>query len=283
MKKALLFITALTLVFQLTACRAETPEEKTSRNIERFSSQVAESMAAFPENIVLPDGGTASKSELTLPGYMGKERPRGDFPWLEYAYIRYAEPIFFTSNDFPEKFDTEEHALKEPIKLKPFEWIKVKAGDILENGWKITSARSYCGYQNYDDHFDRNASVYDCEITLEGEFALDGIISFNSGYDAYGKSDNSLMFYPDSTKYRLPVPYNSYLATEAEGHDEPQLDRLTDDGLLAYDGAYFQYFRFGSDFHDKLGEHVSKRGTVTVKDLTANGDGYHGEILDIEF
>lgn len=279
MKKALLFITALALLLSLTACRAETPEEKTSRAVERFSSQVSESMAAFPEKIVLPDGGSVSKSELSLPEYGNVLH--GGKPWLEYAYIRYAEPIFFTSIDAPEKFDTEEHALKEPIKLKSFEWIKVKAGDVLENGWKITSARSYCSYN--DQGGDPNAYVHDCEITLEGEITLDGIIDFNSGLDAYGKIDSSLMFYPDSTKYRLPVPYNSYRATEAEGHDEPQLERLTDDGLLAHDGAYFQSFRFGSDFHDKLGEHVSKRGTVTVRDMTANGDGYHGEILDIDF
>lgn len=283
MKNILSFITALTLALSLTACRARVtndPEEERSKAMERYSSELAESMTAFPENIALPDGGTVSKSELTFPGYEERIESGSGYPWLEYAYIRYAEPVFITSLDAPEKFDAENYALKEPIKLKPFEWIKVKAGDVLENGWKITSARSYCTDNEFDD--DPNALVFDCEIRLEGEITLDGILNYSNGSEAYGKWDYFLKFYPDSTNCKLPVAFNRQFLNEGCS-DEPQTSRLGNDGLIAYDGARFYYFRFEADFRDRLTEDAAYKAKFTVKDMILKWGDYNGEIVSAEF
>lgn len=268
----------------LTACQREPSfseryEEWKSKREEEY----AEELAAIPDKIPLPDGTTALKSELSAPEWEEESSPKFDF-----AFIRYAEPIFVSTFDDPDivGFDTFEINGDIPREIEP-QWIKVKAGDVLENGLKVVSAQTPVrGYK--DDDGNTVVQLSFGKVKPEGEMTFEGILQYFNGSEYYGSGDYYINFYPDSTKYRIPVIYNDDPSECAEIQVR-SLD-TTRNRALVYDGGNFYYFRFESqyyqaenDFKDMFTEDTVCRATMSFKDIVVFGRGnLDGEITDIE-
>lgn len=267
MKKILSFATVAAVLLSLTACRKSTESDySTPRNQDLV---LVEQFEDYPEEIPLPDGTTALKSELT--------QSSGSLLEFDFAFIRYAEPIFESTLDDPGIVDLDTFEIKGDIQreIEP-QWIKVKAGDTLENGLKVVSAQTPCGCFK-DENGNAIAELWSGEIKLEGEITFEGIFEYFNGSEYYGYGDYFLCFYPDSTKYKIPVMYsdNPWECSEI------QVSALGSDHALVYDGGYFYYFRFENDFRDMLTEDTVCKATMSFKDIVVSGRYIlDGEITD---
>lgn len=281
MKKLLLFTLAAAFALSLTGCKKDTENEPSAPiNHDRDFSLVSR-IEDFPNEIPLPDGTTVPKSALVTYKDENGYPMEGELA-LEFAFIRYAEPIFECTLDDPGIIDlnTFEPRGDIPRELKSPEWIKVQAGDVLENGLKVVSAQTPCGYRKYQDG--SAAVILDAgKLKLEGEITYEGIFKYFNGSKAYGSGDYYLEFYPDSTKYMIPVTYEGD-PTEPRSINTKTAN-LGCNQALVYDGANFQYFRFENDFKDLLKEDTVGKAKMTFKDIVVFGSGFlDGKIIDAE-
>lgn len=284
MKKIFALVTAAVLMFTLTACDRETEEERKSRFREEYSQfldRLREEKENFPKTVSLPDGTSAQKSEVKFPALDGVPQD-ADSPYLDYAFIRYAEPFFETTFDSPEKFDISAGSLEEKPEFDFSCWIKVKSGDVLENGWKIISARSYC--DNYDQGENtETAKIYNCELKFDGEITLDGVLEYYNGSSIYGGGDYYLYFYPDTTKYKIPVAYGDYGSYREKNAPSARVDRLTGDDYIAYDGSPFYLFGFKSDIKSQLTKDLSCKAAMTFENVVLRGLQFDGNAISADF
>lgn len=279
MKKIILLALIAAAMLSLTACRHEkTHEEWISEQEEEY----AEELAALPDEIPLPDGSTIPKSELFAPEWRNGTSPR-----LDFAFIRYAEPIFVSTFDDPDIVDPETFEIKGDIQqsIEP-QWIRVQAGDVLENGLRVVSAETPCRSSTNEDG-STFVQLGSGEIRTEGEMTFEGILQYYNGSEYYGYGDYYLNFYPDSTKYRIPIIYNDIPSECAE----IQTCSLgADRGTLVYDGGNFYYFRFESrcyqdedNFKDMFTEDTACKAKMSFKDIVICGRySLDGDITAIE-
>lgn len=284
MKKIISLAIITAAILSLTACQREPSfSERYDEWKSEREEQYAEELAAIPDEIPLPDGSTALKSELSVPG-----SDEGSSPKFDFAFIRYAEPIFISTFDKPDIVDFDTFEINGDIsqEIKP-QWIKVKAGDVLENGLKVVSAQTPCrGYK--DDDGNTVIQLSFGKVMLEGEMTFEGILQYFNGSEYYGYGDYYINFYPDSTKYKIPVIYNDNPAECAEIQVR-SLDTARNRALV-YDGGNFYYFRFESqyyqaenDFKDMFTEDTVCKATMSFKNIVIFGRGdLNGEITDIE-
>lgn len=294
MKKLFSIITVIALALSLTACRdpkkssepsdPSKPSELYSGGrgfyydgtSEGLQSLYEQALAELPDEIPLPDGTFANKTEAA--GFSLEMNAA----YFDFAFIRYAEPIYECTLDDPGIIDlnTFEPRSDIPRELKSPEWIKVQAGDVLENGLKVVSAQTPCTCQKYNDG---SAAVilYAGRLRLEGEITYEGVFKYFNGSKAYGSGDYYLEFYPDSTKYRIPVTYEGD-PTEPRSINTETVN-LGSNQALVYDGANFRYFRFENDFKDLLKEDTVGKAKMTFNDIVVFGAGFlDGEITDAE-
>lgn len=277
MKKLLFIITIAALVLSLTACRNKTTQKNDSlptgddllpvdvKTLEELREQ-------FPDEFPLPDGTNASKNEITALSEDGSAI-------LDYAFIRYAEPIFITTMDEPDVYDSKTNEIRSdiPQKVESPQWIKIKASDVLENGLKVVSAQTFvsCFINSSGDKVVR-LSTYD--IQTEGEITLEGIFNYSNGSSAYGYGDYYYSFFPDSTKYKVPIPYEDY-------NDCASISSrwLANNNQLVYDGNNFYSFRFEDDILLSQGfsENIVCKAKMTFKNVVITR-GLSGEIVDAE-
>lgn len=280
MKKIISFALIAAALLSLTACRREkTREEWISEQEEEYAKE----LAALPDEIPLPDGSTIPKSELFAP-----EWENGTSPRLDFAFIRYAEPIFVSTLDDPDIVDFETFDIKGDIQqnIEP-QWIKVQAGDILENGLKVVSAETRC-WAGTDEDGNTTVQLSYGKIMTEGEMTFEGVLQYYNGSEYYGYGDYYISFFPDSTKYRIPIIYNDS-PLECSELQIRSLD-ISRNLALVYDGGYFYYFRFESqcyrdenNFKDMFMEDTVRKAKMSFKDIViGNRYGLDGEITAIE-
>ncbi len=146
----------------------------------------------FPlENITMPDGSVVSK-------YEGKYA-EPDYLNFDFSFIRYAQPIYYSTFDDPDLIDWETLMFKidptAPIENQNY--FKVEAGDKLQNGLTVRSAK----YSVY-----KNGSVSISSIEFDGELTLTGILYCYPESDFLNTSLGDLVFFADPTEVdSLPV------------------------------------------------------------------------------
>ena len=259
---------------------AESEANEWSLSENEFRAMLEE----YPDEISLPDGTTVSKNELTPP--IEFEYGEAPEPRLDFAFIRYAEPIFMNTLDDPDLVDLNTFEINGYTRreIEP-KWIKVKAGDILENGMKIASARSICRVDT-DESGNTTAELGYSKIITEGDITYDGILEYYNGSEAYGYGDYSLRFFPDSSKYKLPVAYRNAPSSPPE----IKVSALGIGNAIVYDGGEFCYFRFESRYSENTGKFKDMftqdmvcKATVSFKYIVAENEGImDGEITGIE-
>ncbi len=277
MKKLLSIITIAALALSLTACRDEPKQKQDSlpkgddllpvdvETLEELREQ-------FPDEFPLPDGTTASKSEITALTNDGSAI-------LDYAFIRYAEPIFITTMDEPDVYNTDTREIRSdiPQKVESPQWIKIKAGDVLENGLTVVSAQTYvsCFINSSGGKVVR---LYTPDILTEGEITLEGIFNYSNGSEGYGYYDYYYSFFPDSTKYRIPIPYE-------DNNDCVSIHSywLSNNEQLVFDGSDFYSFRFEDEIllDQGFSENTVCKAKMTFKNIVISR-GMSGEIVDAE-
>ncbi|MCM1168006.1 MAG: hypothetical protein NC401_18645 [Ruminococcus sp.] len=110
------------------------------------------------------------------------------------------------------------------------------------------------------------------------EITLEGYLYYFNGSDAYGYGDYYLCFYPDSTRYKIPVAYD---CTDIEM-------RAIGTERIVCDGGGFYWFRFDSEygdikaFKDMFTEDMSCKAAVSFKNIVVTSRGLDGEITDID-
>lgn len=273
MKRTLPLIIIAAQILLMSGCKKD--EKATSnQDIGQLMSQLVNEL---PEEFAFPDGTVVPKEDIDI-----KFSTPGD-PYLDFAFIRYAEPIFISTLDDPDIVDFEKFEIREESRYE-FEpkWIKVQKGDILENGLKVVSAQTHCRSVNDDDG--------NTVLQLFGEVKTEGGTTFGGILQYFNNDDNfcGLNFYPDSTEYKIPVIYNDH-SSECEEIRLCSLDTAGNRALVC-DGGYFEYFRFKSkysrnvgDFKGMFTENTLCGAKVTFKDIVLGGNtGLDGEIMSIK-
>lgn len=137
----------------------------------------------YYDNIPLPDGSTLRPSEA-LETFGDTSSPGLIF---DFAFMRYAKPVFLNTIDNPEIFDFGIYSFNVPpydVIYNGYNYFMVKAGDVLEGGLTVKSASlgvEWSGSQN----------IYTSRIMLDGEIATEGILC---------REDGLVKFYPDPTE-----------------------------------------------------------------------------------
>lgn len=171
------------------------------------NSKISSEPDLFPlENITMPDGSVVSKYEGKYAG--------PDYLYFDYSFIRYAQPICYSTFDDPDLVDWETNRFKtEPN--KPIEnpnYFKVKAGDKLQNGLTVRSAK----YSVYE-----NGAVSISLIEFDGELTLTGILYCYPEDTPLNSSSGDLSFFADPREYNyLPVS----IVSDYSEVTEPWLD-----------------------------------------------------------
>lgn len=267
MKKIFSILFAAALVLSLSGCKKPNNHETLSEPTVSYDleAELEKALENLPDELPpLPDGSVAKKSELTTFSTTWWS------PALDYVFIRYAEPIFRNTIDEPDIVDPETGKIRGDIPevTKDPVWIKVKAGDVLENGWKVTSALTPIR-QNGEEW----GQGY---IEIKGEITLEGVFNYYNGGTAYGNKDYLYNFYPDSTKTMIPVVYDP---ADRNGH---KVAALTGGGKVIYDGEEFSAFQFKDDIKSELNEDMACKATITFRNVILE-QRMSGEIVNADF
>lgn len=123
----------------------------------------------------------------------------------DFAYISYANPYFtFFSVDDPEK---EQSKLDEPRKEieklnSNRKWLKVKAGDKLENGLTVTKAE--CEVVPI-----AKTHYYSMALQLSGEFTMEGILEYQERGNYLTAAGNGLFYADPTVTNGVPILFNN--------------------------------------------------------------------------
>ena len=251
MKKLITMILTAALALTLTACdrpknensnssaQSLTPEEQAE--YEQFLKEKRdEAMNEIPDDLSLTllDGSTVTKADIAGWDEM-------DGLYFDFAFIRYAEPIF-------EVLDHEPQTHK---KIDSPQWLKVKPGEVLKDGNTVLEART--GLEMNPD--DGKPMLFAKYIRLSGEITYEGVFDYYNGSGIYGGNDYCYSFYPNSTKYSIPVLYCddcSYLSSAA----------LHNHKFIYYDGFRFYHFQFKGELRSELNKDKVCEAKITFKD-----------------
>ena len=186
-------------------------EEITENPDDFFDEQptLEEAIAEFStDSFTTPDG-----TEVPLTDAVSN---MWDVLFFDFAYIRYAEPIYSDTVSDPDLFDFESFEFRtlpeEGLEQKPF---KVVEGDVLDNG--MTVARANYAVASWDTEH-----AFENSVELEGELTLEGIL-FKFPEDEYMFDQDDVIFYPNPTDSLVPTTFDSYfpfVASAVDLHDE---------------------------------------------------------------
>lgn len=122
---------------------------------------------------------------------------------FDFAYIRYAFPIYSDTVTNPDIYDFEnfeftvDHYTTEVPK-----YFKVSKGDVLDNGMTVTEA-------NYLLTASDVKHAFEDSVVLEGECTLEGIL-FCAPEDEYMVAQDDVYFYPNPVSGAIPDPCDPY-------------------------------------------------------------------------
>ena len=226
MKKYTALALLLTAALTLSACGTEdkaqpenssgttsstttgnTPEESSGENSEEITEQQPPEVALDEDVLALiqqfdvdsftaPDG-----TEVMLTEAVSQ---MNDFAlYFDFAYIRYAFPIYSDTVTDPEIYDFEEFEYKmENYTGERPDYFRVKKGDVLDNGMTVTEANYFITPGNTQHPFENSA-------VLEGECTLEGVL-YRCPEDDYMIAQDDVVFYPNPIDGAVPDPYNPY-------------------------------------------------------------------------
>ena len=151
--------------------------------------------------------------------------------YFDFAYIRYAEPVYKDTVSNPEIYDFNEYAFNEDphdgLEQKPF---KAVVGDVLENGMKVVEA-NYAVVPYDIDHAFENG------VVLEGECTLEGVL-FRFAEDDYMFAQDDVLFFPNPTTGTIPTTYDPYLPFAMNGVDlDNEFAFINDGGRISLGNA----------------------------------------------
>ena len=240
MKKITALALLLAAALTLSACKTEdniqpengggtpsqttdkkTPEESGENSENNSEENSDEQPAEIPEDVqkvidtfeadsfTTPDGTEVMLTEAS--SQMGDLVLNFDF-----AYIRYALPIYSDTDIDPELYDFESFQFNTDtyatLEQKPF---KVVKGDVLDNGLTVTEANYTVAPWDTEHAFENG-------VTLEGEWELEGVL-YRAPEDDYMIAKDEVLFYPNSNSGTVPASFDPYVAipiSPVDLHDE---------------------------------------------------------------
>ena len=199
----------------------ENAPDESKENSEETDEENAEQPAEIPEDVqnvidmfetdsfTTPDGTEVMLTEAS--SQMGDIVLNFDF-----AYIRYALPIYSDTDIDPELYDFESFQFNvdtyTTLEQKPF---KVVKGDVLDNGLTVAEANYMVSHWNTVQAFENG-------VTLEGEWELEGVL-YRAPEDDYMIAKDEVLFYPNSNSGTVPASFDPYSAiplSPVDIHDE---------------------------------------------------------------
>ena len=129
---------------------------------------------------------------------------------FDFAYMRYAEPVYSDTIANPDLYDFENFAFtvdeNAQVEAKPF---KVVKGQTLDNGLTVKEA----SYEVSSDSLMYSDGFTTTSVELEGEITLEGIL-FCFFEEEYGFDQDDVIFYPNPASGTVPMIYSPYLNTK---------------------------------------------------------------------
>lgn len=188
MKRTFTLIIIAAQILLMSGCKKD---EKATSN-QDTGQLMSQLVNELPEEFAFPDGTVVPKEDIDI------KFPNPGDPCLDFAFIRYAEPIFISTLDDPDIVDFEKFEIREESRYE-FEpkWIKVQKGDILENGLKVVSAQTHC--RSVKDDGNTVLQLFG-EVKTEGGTTFGGILRyFNNDDNFCGQT-----FIPTARSTRYP-------------------------------------------------------------------------------
>ena len=171
-----------------------TPGEDVLALIERFDS----------DSFIGPDGAEVKLTEAT--SQINDYKLHFDF-----AYMRYAEPIYSDTVENPGLYDFEKYEFtvdeNAEIEAAPF---KVVKGQTLDNGLTVKEV----SYEVSPESMMYSNGFTTTSVELEGEITMEGLL-FCYFEVEYGFDQDEVIFYPDPTSAVVPLIYDPYLHTKS--------------------------------------------------------------------
>lgn len=205
---------------------SQTSPESSSQTSPESSLTSTESSSAPAESVHDPET-QAIIDEFpydTLTGFDGKDVSKNDavgaiksdssgtvFLTYDFAYLRYAKPIFKTTLDDPDVYNPETgefDGVDSSRLVSDPDYFKVKAGDVLENGLTVKDAETIIfPLPVTDENGNSKVTIYQNRSTVnfEGQLTLSGILNCQNG-DDYMVMDGDLKFFPDPSDVKIIVP-----------------------------------------------------------------------------
>lgn len=220
MKRILPLLLSLALI--LAGCqRAQSPPAPDTPPQEEITEPAdPPPTSSASVTLLMPDGETASSAEALESQPMGPDGREGYR--FDFAFLRYRQPVYETTLTRPDlvNLETLEFAEDVPTKLEDVAYLRVKAGDVLENGLTVESADFWCYHGVSELTGQEGICCSSSSIGLSGTLTLEGMLIGFPDEDGYIDVKGDLLFYPDSRLDPLiPAPYT-------EG--TPRTQRLTD-------------------------------------------------------
>lgn len=180
---------------------------------------------------------------------------------FDFAYMRYAEPVYSDTVSNPELYDFENYEFTvdtdAEVEATPF---MVKKGDVLDNGLTVAEA----------SYMVAPYGVRMNEVELEGEITLEGLL-FCYFEEEYGFDQDELIFYPDPTSGTVPMIYSPYTMTAISGVD------LYSEFAFVCDGRFFSLGSINDvGSADWFAEGSFVRAEVTLENLRLNDNDNFG-------
>lgn len=211
MKKILAVITAISVLTSLTACNAENDRNgdplSGNQSSDQSNDQSSDQSSSDPDPVIdiravidafdmddfpAPDGTVLKKADATLVEGSGSFTHAVGY---EFSYARKVMPFFRSSIDEPDmiNWDTLEFTPALPEAPEVPGYFKIKAGDVLDNGLTVKSAKIYFGHG-------MDGILYRNEAEFEGELTLDGVL-YCYPEDGYNIDKGDVIFFPNTAKH----------------------------------------------------------------------------------
>ncbi|MBD5115964.1 MAG: hypothetical protein HDT48_00415 [Ruminococcaceae bacterium] len=178
--------------------------EYNSNTIEKNDLQAALEEFSI-DSFIAPDGSEHSISEA-VAGYYDPTTFSCSLTF-DFAYIRYAQPIYFDTDSDPEiyNFENRKYDSVSPFtSIEKPKYFQISAGQTLANGLTVSKA---C-FTIYPANNDKGYNVAECETVLEGTFTMNGIIFKYSKDPQFIYTVNDVLFYADPTANEyIPTAY----------------------------------------------------------------------------
>lgn len=225
----------LSLALLLAGCqRAQNPPAPDTPSQEEITEPADQPPASSASvTLLMPDGETASSAEALESQPMGPDGREGYR--FDFAFLRYRQPVYETTLTRPDlvNLETLEFAEDVPTKLEDVAYLRVKAGDVLENGLTVESADFWCYHGVSESTGQEGDWCFSSSIGLSGTLTLEGMLIGFPDEDGYIDVKGDLLFYPDSTGNPfIPAPYTEGTPRTQRLTDAAGITGLVSDGVI---------------------------------------------------